>query len=125
MVLLTEIGFLSESLVQGYELKGKSEGEREGATESDTPFPCFSCASACVIIPTYDICACSGCMTVPVRQRYLRFWKHPPTVHMHNSLQRAHREDDVFHANMSHLTFSKNMPPRLIQRLLAWKRGSN
>ena len=29
MVLLTEIGFLSESLVQGYELKGKSEGERE------------------------------------------------------------------------------------------------
>lgn len=30
MVLLTEIGFLSESLVQEYKVKGEAERERDG-----------------------------------------------------------------------------------------------
>lgn len=42
IVLLTEIGFLSESLALEYELKAKLE-RAEGA-DSDTPFPCFSSA---------------------------------------------------------------------------------
>lgn len=45
MVLLTEIGFLSESLVQECRLKGERE-----AADSDKPFSCFSVTSACFIV---------------------------------------------------------------------------
>lgn len=126
MVLLTEIGFLSESLVQGYELKGKSEGGRERGPQKVThhfhalavllpvslylrmiPVPAraaWPCLFDSVTSAFGSILQLSTCTTV--------------------SSERT-GEDDVFHANMSHLTFSKNMPPRLIQRLLAWKQGSN
>lgn len=72
-MLLTEIGFLSENLVQGYELKGKRGRERERGTDSDKPFPCFSCACACVIILMYDTFARSDCMTMHVSQCYIHF----------------------------------------------------
>lgn len=44
MVLLTEIGFLFESLVQGYKLKRKQDRERGAQTNH---FPCSSIACAC------------------------------------------------------------------------------
>lgn len=48
MVLLTEIGFLCESLVLEYELKAKLEGA-EGA-DGDTPSPCSSFALASSVV---------------------------------------------------------------------------
>lgn len=52
IVLLTEIGFLSESLALEYELKAKPE-RAEGA-DSDTPFPCFGSASASSVVALDD-----------------------------------------------------------------------
>lgn len=48
MVLLTEIGFLCESLVLEYELKAKLGGA-EGA-DGDTPSPCSSFALASFVV---------------------------------------------------------------------------
>lgn len=79
IVLLTEIGFLSESLALEYELKAKLE-RAEGA-DSDTPFPCFSSASASFVVALDDTFGWLDYEAAPVSQfcSYLRAFSSPVT----------------------------------------------
>lgn len=78
-MLLTEIGFLSESLAPEYELKAKLE-RAEGA-DSDTPFPYFSSASASFVVALDDTFGWLDYEAAPVSHycSYLRALSSPVT----------------------------------------------
>lgn len=111
MVLLTEIGFLSESLVEEYKLKGKRGRERERGTDSDKPFPCLC---LCYYSYVWYLCLLGlrdhACFTV-----LHPLWKNS---HLQSSCTTVFTEYWV-------IWHFENMSPSLIQWLLAWKQGSN